>query len=163
MSEPPTKGFFAQNAGTIIVLATLIFGFGKSYSDINSANEENRKAIATAVATAHAETEAVRTDLANYVAAHEERGRERLEANTAAQSRLDTEIDGVRKEVTDQGRKLDQHEFRLTSTESTLSRFNVSIDKMTDKIEALDRNVLLLVNRFGLDPKLQESPEGGKP
>ena len=172
MSTDDVKSFFGGfNLNTVLAILALvgiIWGFGATWQGQVSQTEQQKRTIESAIeqmrvgdaqtaATAHAETEAVKTDLARdradtqrWVEQHEATGRDRLASNTAAQARLDAEIDAVRKDNADSGRKIDQHEYRLTSAEAQISQVRQTLEKITEKIDAIDRNVLLLAQRAGV-------------
>lgn len=174
MSSGDVKSFFGGvNINTLLgafALIGLFWGFGATWQKQVSQAEEQKRAIelaveqmkmgdAAAAATAHAEVESVRTDLARdreatqkWITNHETSGRDRLQANTAAQTRLDAEIEAVRTDASGNSRKLDQHEYRLTNAESQISQVRQTLDKITEKIDAIDRNVLLLAQRAGVQP-----------
>jgi chromosome segregation ATPase len=170
MPEDPPKTLWGANIGTALVIGTMLVSIGINYQSLVSANERHEKAIdaittefrasiALGTAGAHADVEAVRNDLEKYITDHAAAGRERLQANTEAQTRLSTQIGAVAKDVNDNSRKLDQHEFRITNTEAQQNRLNAALERLGAKIESLDRNVLLLVDRLGIKPANDIPPE----
>jgi peptidoglycan hydrolase CwlO-like protein len=170
MPEDPPKTFWGANIGTALVIGTMLVTIGINYQSLVSANERHDKAIealggelrasiSLGTAGSHADLEGLRTDFEKYVADHAATGRERLQANTEAQTRLGTQIGAVAKDVNDNARKLDQHEFRITNTEAQQNRLNNALERLSSKIESLDRNVALLVDRLGIKPANDIAPE----
>jgi chromosome segregation ATPase len=158
MSDTSPKTFWGLSPGTIITLVVMIFGFGGSYNKLQNAVDSAATANTATAITAHAEAEAIKTDFEKYVADHAALARDRLEANTAAQTRVATEIAGVRKDVADNSRKIDQHEFRITNTEAQQNRLNTALERLGAKIESLNNNVILLVDRLGIKPANDVEP-----
>ena len=144
------RTFFAgANLNTLVLVVGLIFGFGVTW-------QKQVNAVEAASAASRADMVALKVE----VDRNEAGVRERLASSDAERARLSAEMTAIRRETVDAARVVDQHEYRLTNAEGQIGRAAETLDALSDKIDSIDRNVLLLAQRAGVQPEANK--EGGR-